>query len=415
MDQIKFNIIIPTRERAETLYWTLKTCLNQDYQNYEIWVSDNCSTDDTESVVKGFHDPKIRYLNTKKRIGMSENWEFALDHIQDGYVMVLGDDDALMPDCLNKVNTILLKNKVDAIAAQSHHYGWPNSLDNKTRDTINIKQDYHYKITSTKKGLKDVEHNFNYSMLPTIYRGFIDVNIIKAIKIKYGSFFLSTSPDVYSCVVIASEIKNYIFSYYPFTISGTSGKSIGASHFIKDGNNAIAINFKLENKISFHKKFLECINMTIVIAECFYQVHDRNKNFPLLSMKKIIWSALKENAVNSTQDSYNNVKKTIEKIAGINGEKTFFHEIVDQFPYAGEKELHREISGHNPEYNFIEVDAKPIGIANIYQVSLLINQIVKGSPVRSQFPPIEIPLKAYFYKGIVSLVNKCTLKLKGLF
>lgn len=41
----KLNIIIPTINRADTLYWTLKTVLEQTYDNFEVIVSDNCSVD----------------------------------------------------------------------------------------------------------------------------------------------------------------------------------------------------------------------------------------------------------------------------------------------------------------------------------------------------------------------------------
>jgi len=49
----KFSIVIPTRNRAYTLYYTLKTCLNQyDFDDYEIVVSDNCSEDNTAEMIK---------------------------------------------------------------------------------------------------------------------------------------------------------------------------------------------------------------------------------------------------------------------------------------------------------------------------------------------------------------------------
>ena len=73
----KFTIIIPTRERCDTLYHTIRTCLNQTYKNYEIIVSDNFSQDDTKKIVTSFDDKRITYINTGKRCSMSENFEFA--------------------------------------------------------------------------------------------------------------------------------------------------------------------------------------------------------------------------------------------------------------------------------------------------------------------------------------------------
>ena len=90
---LKFSIVIPTRNRAKTLYHTLRTCISQQYVNFEIIVSDNNNVDNTKDVVDSFDDNRIRYINTQNSIGMTSNWEFALSHVTGDYVMYLGDDD----------------------------------------------------------------------------------------------------------------------------------------------------------------------------------------------------------------------------------------------------------------------------------------------------------------------------------
>ena len=84
----KFTILIPTRERADTLYHTIRACLNQTYSNYEVIVSDNYSQDNTYDVVHSFSDSRLKYINTGKRMSMSENFDFALSYVSDGYVML---------------------------------------------------------------------------------------------------------------------------------------------------------------------------------------------------------------------------------------------------------------------------------------------------------------------------------------
>ena len=53
-----FSIVIPTRNRADTLKYTIKTILNQDFQDYEIIICNNNSVDDTEEIVKKFSDKR---------------------------------------------------------------------------------------------------------------------------------------------------------------------------------------------------------------------------------------------------------------------------------------------------------------------------------------------------------------------
>jgi len=76
----RFTVIIPTRERAATLRHCLATVTAQDFASLEILVSDNCSSDETAAVVAANGDPRIRYLNTGRRLSMSHNWEFALGY-----------------------------------------------------------------------------------------------------------------------------------------------------------------------------------------------------------------------------------------------------------------------------------------------------------------------------------------------
>ena len=61
-NSILFSIIVPTYNRAKLVAKTLKTLQGQLYDNYEIIVIDDGSTDDTESVVQAFSDSKIIYI-----------------------------------------------------------------------------------------------------------------------------------------------------------------------------------------------------------------------------------------------------------------------------------------------------------------------------------------------------------------
>ncbi len=57
------TIAIPTYNRADGyLKQALQSAVNQTYKNIEIVVSDNCSPDNTEAVVRSYTDPRIRYF-----------------------------------------------------------------------------------------------------------------------------------------------------------------------------------------------------------------------------------------------------------------------------------------------------------------------------------------------------------------
>ena len=53
------SVIIPTYNRAELVARAIRSVLRQTYQNFEIVVVDDCSTDDTEAIINEFDDNRI--------------------------------------------------------------------------------------------------------------------------------------------------------------------------------------------------------------------------------------------------------------------------------------------------------------------------------------------------------------------
>jgi len=96
------SIGIPTYNRANGyLKHALRSAVNQTYKNVEIIVSDNCSPDNTESVVKEFADPRIRYYRQKENIGPLNNRNFCLEQARGEYFVMLLDDDLIDDDFIS--------------------------------------------------------------------------------------------------------------------------------------------------------------------------------------------------------------------------------------------------------------------------------------------------------------------------
>lgn len=110
---IDFSIIIPTFNRGEFLKLSLVSALRQKKVSFEIIVSDDCSTDDTEKVVKGFNDKRIKYIKNKKRLGTSLNFQKCFLLSRGGYIFTLGDDDFILEeDTLFEILNVMKKYKL---------------------------------------------------------------------------------------------------------------------------------------------------------------------------------------------------------------------------------------------------------------------------------------------------------------
>ena len=99
---------IPTYNRANTTFPdTLASATAQTYENIEIVISDNCSTDGTQRLVEGLGDPRIRYFRQDENIGANANFNACARAARGVYFVLLHDDDLLDPEfvstCMNAV------------------------------------------------------------------------------------------------------------------------------------------------------------------------------------------------------------------------------------------------------------------------------------------------------------------------
>src|SRR4051794_771114 len=106
MSTPRFSVVIPTRERAATLRSCLRTCLAQDFDDYEIIVCDNHSSPPTAEVVSELAHPRLRYVRAPEPLAMSANWELALSQATGEYIVLLGDDDGLIPYALREIDAL---------------------------------------------------------------------------------------------------------------------------------------------------------------------------------------------------------------------------------------------------------------------------------------------------------------------
>jgi len=94
------SICLPTYNGSATVSETIQSILTQSFQQWELIVSDDKSTDDTLIKIKEFEDPRIRIVSSRQRSTPADNWNHCIAHAQGKYIKVMGQDDLLLPDCI---------------------------------------------------------------------------------------------------------------------------------------------------------------------------------------------------------------------------------------------------------------------------------------------------------------------------
>ena len=95
-----FTVAIPTYNRAKWVGGAIEHVLAQSFGDFELIVSDNASTDDTEGVVAAYRDPRIRYVKQASNLGPIPNFNYLLGQARGEFLVYNQDDDRLLPDLL---------------------------------------------------------------------------------------------------------------------------------------------------------------------------------------------------------------------------------------------------------------------------------------------------------------------------
>lgn len=105
---VKVSINIPTYNRADYLQYAIASVEQQTYDDWELIVSDDGSTDKTAEIMNTkIKDTRIRYIRHPQNIGRSRNMRSGFDAATGDYFIKFDDDDALTPDFLAKTVAIL--------------------------------------------------------------------------------------------------------------------------------------------------------------------------------------------------------------------------------------------------------------------------------------------------------------------
>jgi glycosyltransferase involved in cell wall biosynthesis len=317
MKQSHFTVVIPTRERCDTLEHALRTCVLQHYDNLEIIVSDNFSQDRTKEIVDSFKDSRVRYINTGKRLSMSENFEFSLSHVKPkGYVIYIGDDDGLLPNAITDINEIIVETGTQVLRWDVASYAWPGEGGGYS-NLLQIRSlDSGISLHSSAKTIQDVlSFRAPYQSLPVMYiYSAVAYEVINKIKNLSGRFYHSMTPDVYSGFAIAGCVDSFVHSKRPYAIGGSSHHSNGASAS-RSSLTQPAKQFLSENNLPFHSSLPFCISINLMIIESYLQARDHLPFFKRfeVDMDRLLFNMMKE-SVSKTQDLYQTVKDVVLKL-----------------------------------------------------------------------------------------------------
>ena len=166
------SIIMPSYNTASYIAETVQSVLAQTYQDWELIIVDDCSTDDTDEVVKPFlSDSRIRYLKNEKNSGAAISRNRALREAKGKWIAFLDSDDLWMPEKLEKQIAFMEEN--------GYHFSYTDYMEIDEASKPNGKS-----VTGPKKITKAGMFNYCWPGCLTVMYDAETVGLIQIADIK---------------------------------------------------------------------------------------------------------------------------------------------------------------------------------------------------------------------------------------
>ena len=104
------SVIMPSYNTAAYISASIKSVLAQTYSNWELIIVDDCSTDNTDAIVAGFKDARIKFFKNIKNSGAALTRNRALREAKGEWIAFLDSDDLWLPEKLERQIMFMKKN-----------------------------------------------------------------------------------------------------------------------------------------------------------------------------------------------------------------------------------------------------------------------------------------------------------------
>jgi hypothetical protein len=386
----RFSIIIPTRDREDTLRATLKTCLVQEFDDFEILLVDNSVRTDTKQLIDELNSPRIRYVRPPQPLAMTDNWEYAVEQSDGEYLTIIGSDDGLMLHTLPELDRIIREFDAKVLRWAPVCYNWPG-LPEQNRVIANDlliplrQRDYCHPIhlRESRPMIRAAANSeISYTELPSIYCSAIHRSVVETVRASGGRVFKSECPDVYSSFAFAWVAGRFHSLDAPLSINGLSSTSNGVGVLYAKQKSSEAEDFQTLNAAASHTRHPETPDLPLMpalVADSF--LHAKETYFP--------------NDPELTIDRWELVKHCIDELdLSSEGEWDFVREAIGR-SLGNEDALRRRFEETYPRSAFeavkggakrpalkrygqhhLRLDASEFGVADVFDAALLCERLL---------------------------------------
>lgn len=148
------SVIVPIYNVEKYLKRCINSILNQTLKDIEIICIDDCSTDNSLSILKSFKDNRIKIITLDKNIGVADIRNIGLDNVEGEYISFVDSDDYIDDDFLEKLYLKAQSDSLDIAASTLAEIDYNNIIHiRKEAQLLKQTKDKFYACTDFKPAI----------------------------------------------------------------------------------------------------------------------------------------------------------------------------------------------------------------------------------------------------------------------
>jgi hypothetical protein len=228
MPMPRFSVVIPAR-RAEAVRHTLRTCLAQDFDDYEVVVCDNHGAPALRETVEEMDSERIRYVRAPRPLGLGACWELGVSSACGEYVTVLGAG-GLLFHALRELDRLLRRLRVPVIRWTPCSLG-PTSPDGQGA-CLSIPLARELRPVEARPVLATLSRLRSCpTALPMLSNAVVHRGLLDLLRGHTSRLFAGHVPDVYSGIALGYLSGTFVSTEVPMTVASAPASGGGTTAF----------------------------------------------------------------------------------------------------------------------------------------------------------------------------------------
>ena len=258
MSPPRYSILLPTRDGAPLLQGCIDSVLEQDYEDFELVISNNASQDGTTEILAQYAShPRVRLLQQEELVDVTDNWLAVLHASRGERFTLMGDDDLLLPGYFQRLDALLERHgDPDVLVHNAYTFAYPGLAGS----SVSCYQDSFFESNNIKLSGKlsrgqrreIVRKLFRFDFCMTLNMQVTSI-ARRALELFPGEPFKRPWPDIYCGIGLLLNADSWAISHDRLVVVGVTPQSFGHSAFSAEsddrGRTYLGVDLRFEDQL----------------------------------------------------------------------------------------------------------------------------------------------------------------------